>query len=82
MAIRVACITGAMFVGGPLRWVLVAMAVILPYVAVVKVNLGRANNRNMGNPMEFQQLEARQEKIHDLGPGTDPTAPSTDSQEP
>ncbi len=39
MAIRTACFLGAVFVGdGWLRWVLVAGAFILPYVAVVMAN--------------------------------------------
>ena len=41
MAIRTACVIGAVAVGpGPLRWVLVAGAVLLPYVAVVFANAG------------------------------------------
>lgn len=58
MGTRVSCFVAAVFIPGPFRWVLVAMAVILPYIAVVKVNLGRANNLNMDNPMEYLQLEA------------------------
>lgn len=39
MAIRVVCFVGAILVGpGWLRWVLVAGAVLLPYVAVVMAN--------------------------------------------
>ncbi len=39
MAIRTVCFLGAVAVGpGPLRWVLVAGAVLLPYVAVVLAN--------------------------------------------
>jgi hypothetical protein len=39
MAIRTACVVGAVSVGpGLLRWVLVAGAVLLPYVAVVFAN--------------------------------------------
>ncbi|QIK76580.1 DUF3099 domain-containing protein [Nocardioides piscis] len=39
MAIRTACVIGAVVVGpGILRWVLVAGAVLLPYVAVVLAN--------------------------------------------
>lgn len=41
MAIRTACVVGAVAVGpGVLRWVLVAGAVLLPYVAVVFANAG------------------------------------------
>ncbi|HXH78619.1 DUF3099 domain-containing protein [Nocardioides sp.] len=39
MALRTACVVGAVSVGpGLLRWVLVAGAVLLPYVAVVLAN--------------------------------------------
>lgn len=39
MAIRTVCVVGAVMVGpGPLRWVLVAGAVFLPYVSVVFAN--------------------------------------------
>ena len=47
MAIRTACVIGAVAVGpGPLRWVLFAGAVLLPYVAVVFANAG--NHRDDG----------------------------------
>lgn len=43
MAVRTACVLGAVLVGpGVLRWVLIAGAVLLPYVAVVLAN---ADNR-------------------------------------
>lgn len=58
MTIRVVCFIAALFVSGPMRWVLFSLAVVLPYIAVVKANLGRANNSNMENPMEYLQLEA------------------------
>lgn len=39
MAVRTACVIGAVVVGaGVLRWVLIAGAVLLPYVAVVLAN--------------------------------------------
>jgi len=40
MLIRTACFVGAVAVEGVLRWVLVAGAVFLPYVAVVLANAG------------------------------------------
>ena len=39
MAIRTACFIGAVLVDGWLRWVLVAGAFILPYIAVVMANV-------------------------------------------
>jgi hypothetical protein len=40
MSIRTACFIGAVFAAGPLRWVLVVAAVVLPYFAVVVANAG------------------------------------------
>lgn len=77
MGTRVACFVSAIFVTGQLRWILVAMAVILPYIAVVKVNLGRAHNFNMDNPMEYLQLEAARNAAQRT-----PTLPTDPSEEP
>ncbi len=41
MGIRMVCIVLAVFVPGPMRWVFVAGAVVLPYVAVLIANAGR-----------------------------------------
>lgn len=41
MSIRLVCLVLAFVVTGPLRWVFVAGAVLLPYVAVVLANAGR-----------------------------------------
>lgn len=41
MAIRTGCFIGAVLADGWLRWVLMAGAVFLPYVAVVVANAGR-----------------------------------------
>ena len=41
MGIRTVCVVGAVIATGPLRWVLVAGAVLLPYIAVVVANAGR-----------------------------------------
>lgn len=38
MGVRTACFVLAVFTSGPLRWVLLAGAVLLPYVAVVIAN--------------------------------------------
>lgn len=40
MGIRTLCFIGAVIVTGPLRWVLIAGAVILPYTAVILANAG------------------------------------------
>ena len=44
MGFRTACFVAMVFVEGPLRWVLFACAVILPYVAVIVAN--QANQRS------------------------------------
>lgn len=41
MALRTACFIGAFFFEGWLRWTCVALAVVLPYIAVVLVNAVR-----------------------------------------
>jgi hypothetical protein len=41
MVIRTVCFALAIFVDGPWRWVFIAAAVFLPYVAVVFANAGR-----------------------------------------
>ncbi len=44
MGIRTACVLAAIVVPGWPRWVLIAGAVVLPYVAVVMANAGREND--------------------------------------
>jgi hypothetical protein len=62
MGIRTACFISMIFVPGPLRWVLLAAAVFLPYLAVVLAN--QANTRtkvgpvNPGDPTPMPQLTA------------------------
>ncbi|HLS49372.1 MAG TPA: DUF3099 domain-containing protein [Actinomycetaceae bacterium] len=41
MAVRTACVFGVVLTSGWLRWVMIAGAVILPYLAVVAANAGR-----------------------------------------
>lgn len=41
MSIRVVCLVLAFVTTGPLQWVMVAGAVVLPYIAVVMANAGR-----------------------------------------
>ena len=41
MGIRTVCFVGAVIAHGPLRWLLVAGAVLLPYLSVVFANAGR-----------------------------------------
>lgn len=44
MAIRTGCVIAAIFIPGWPRWVLIAGAVVLPYVAVVIANAGRVTD--------------------------------------
>ena len=46
MAIRTACVLGAIVVPGWPRWILLAGAVVLPYLAVVIANAGRERPDN------------------------------------
>ena len=41
MGVRTACFLGAVVASGWLRWILIAAAVLLPYLAVVFANAGR-----------------------------------------
>lgn len=50
MAIRTACFISMIFVPGPMRWVLLAGAVFLPYIAVVFAN--QADTKTKLNKME------------------------------
>lgn len=53
MGIRTACVIGAIFIPGWPRWVLIAGAVVLPYLAVVIANGGKT--RDQGAPAEVTQ---------------------------
>ena len=62
MAFRLACFVGIVFVDGWLRWMLLAFAVFLPYVAVLMAN--QADERTVhhdfehGAPEDAPQLTA------------------------
>ena len=59
MGFRTACFVAMVFVDGPMRWVLFAGAVILPYVAVIVANQAnqRHEQRVMGGvPIDRPQL--------------------------
>jgi hypothetical protein len=70
MGIRTLCFVAAVLVGqGWLRWVLVAAAFVLPYIAVVMANTAtpRVEGTLPPGPMQTQP---------ELGPGRDPGRPS------
>lgn len=76
MAVRTLCVVGAVLVGaGWLRWVLIAGAVFLPYIAVVMANA--ASSRP-----EEAELRQQQQVRRSLGPtdrgSRDDTSGSTD----
>ena len=48
MGIRTACFIGAVIAPSPWRWLLVAGAVFLPYVAVIMANAGRERSDREG----------------------------------
>jgi Protein of unknown function (DUF3099) len=59
MAFRTACFVAMVFVDGPMRWVLFAGAVLLPYVAVIlanQANQRRQQSRIGGVPSDRPQL--------------------------
>ncbi|MFC7494068.1 MULTISPECIES: DUF3099 domain-containing protein [unclassified Nocardioides] len=65
MAIRTACFIGAVAVGpGVLRWVLVAAALLLPYVAVVMANAvtTKDDGFSLPNQQYVRELEERSER--------------------
>ena len=52
MGIRTACVIGAIVVPGWPRWVLIAGAVVLPYLAVVAANAGRSRESSTVAPVQ------------------------------
>lgn len=81
MGIRVTCIIAAVLVPGPARWILVGAAVVLPYIAVVNVNMGRSNNANMDSPMEYLALEAEHRAAAPNSDTATNTEPNVDGPE-
>lgn len=57
MTIRVVCFLGAVVVDHWTRWVLLAGAVVLPYVAVVLANAGSGPGEDPGTFVEPRHLE-------------------------
>ena len=55
MAIRMACFIGAVFADGILMWVLLAAAVLLPYIAVVEANSGRDRRDDDLPPIDYRR---------------------------
>ena len=58
MVIRLVCFVGAVLVHGWLSFVLIAAAIVLPYVAVLLVNAGRDQVTYDVSPMANLQVDA------------------------
>lgn len=58
MGIRTGCVIGAIFVPGWPRWVLIAGAVVLPYLAVVIANAGKSRDHGAPAPVVQQARPA------------------------
>lgn len=56
MSIRLVCLIAAVFANGILMWVLLACAVVLPYIAVVEANVGRDTRQVDLPPIDRNQL--------------------------
>jgi hypothetical protein len=64
MGIRTVCFVAAVIVSGPLRWVLIAGAVFLPYTSVVLANAGvrkKGDGPSPFGPEPRGQIEAPRE---------------------
>ncbi|MFT4188004.1 MAG: DUF3099 domain-containing protein [Aeromicrobium sp.] len=69
MSIRTACFIGACLVEGPLRWVLIVGAIVLPYVSVVLANAGVRMRGASGSdfvPMEHHAIGSRSDAPNEL----------------
>lgn len=73
MGIRTVCFVLAIVTTGPVRWVLVAAAVFLPYIAVVLANA--TDRRSSAGPASF--LNDERPSIEAKPPGEDSTPPPT-----
>jgi len=57
MMIRTACFVASIFLPNPYRWISMAGAVFLPYVAVVLANAGRENSSGPNSLMGVQRRQ-------------------------
>ncbi|HEY5033471.1 MAG TPA: DUF3099 domain-containing protein [Actinomycetes bacterium] len=71
MGVRTVCLLGAILVTGPFRWILIVAAVLLPYLAVVFANAGRAAG---GNAPPLTVLHTNQNPLG-TGPAAGPHVP-------
>lgn len=59
MGIRVVCFIGAVAIDHWARWIMLAGAVVLPYIAVLLANAGRAGESDPGTYLESPSLPGR-----------------------
>ncbi len=71
MGIRTVCFLGAIAAHGPLRWVLILAALVLPWVSVISANAGREWDQD-APPLTVQTPDRPA-----LGPGDAPDGPET-----
>ena len=74
MAIRTACVILAVVVSGPLRWIFIVGAVILPYIAVVMANAG-GERRQTPEPAPAPQWTALPAEARPFDPADEPRRP-------
>ena len=68
MLVRTGCFVGAVLASGPLRWLLIAGAVLLPYLSVVFANGGREPGRDEDLKTTVLQVDRKQ-----IGPTAPPS---------
>lgn len=73
MGIRTACVLAAIFVPGWPRWLFIAGAVVLPYIAVVVANAGRENDEPGDVGVEAHGVRALPSPGLAIGDGRDTT---------
>ena len=63
MALRTVCFVGAVIAPSPWRWIMVAAALFLPYVAVVVANAGREKSDAHG--VSFVEVRTTNKALED-----------------
>lgn len=80
MAIRIVCLFLAVLIPHPIRWVFVAGAVLIPYLAVLLANAGRDRVTTDVMLMERRQISSAptdESAPHDMETPTTPSTPAT-----
>lgn len=84
MGFRVVCFVGAYFASGWLRWTMVAIAIVIPYVAVILVNAGRDKveyDTSAMLPATPKELPATPDGVDVVEHVDDPADPPADRHE-